>query len=67
MAINERQAGDSGYIALFKGRRCEVYAKTILSARDRAAAHFKARKAYEVVVTRAEDEAGEAVVHVPDF
>lgn len=40
----------NGYIALYRGKRCEVYANTSLEARDKAAAQFKARKAYEVDV-----------------
>ena len=40
----------NGYKAFYKGRQCEVYADTQLQARDKAAAQFKARKAYDVTV-----------------
>ena len=52
----------NGYIALYRGKRHEVYADTLLAARDEAAAHFKARKAYEVSVTLCEID-GVDVVH----
>lgn len=40
----------NGYIAIYRGKQVEVYAETSLAARDKAAAQFKARKAYEVDV-----------------
>lgn len=52
----------NGYIAFYKGKRFEVYAETILKARDLAAAHFKAKKAYDVAVMLAEKD-GETVLH----
>lgn len=63
MAINTKQSGDCGYVCLFKGKRIEVYAPSTLKARDMAAAHFKAKKAYEVTAMLAENPAGETVIH----
>ena len=54
----------NGYIAFWRGNRVEVTAETSLQARDKAAAHFKARKAYEVTVVLAE-KSGETVTHTP--
>lgn len=67
MAINTKQPGDCGYVCLYKGKRAEVYAPTTLKARDTAAAHFKAKKAYEVTAMLAENQAGETVVHTATF
>ncbi len=52
----------SGYVCFYKNTRIEVYAKTLLEARDKAAKLFKAKKAYEVTVCLAE-KGGEQVVH----
>lgn len=57
---------ENGYIAFYKGRKIEVYAKTSLEARDKAAKEFKAKKAYEVEVILCEKD-GEQVKHTPDF
>lgn len=64
MPINSKQPNDCGYVCLFKGKRCEVYAPTTLAARDIAAKHFKAKKAHEVTVVLAESATGETVTHV---
>ena len=55
-----------GYIALWRGKRIEVYANTSYEAQQKAAAILKAKKAYEVTVMLAE-RAGEPVVHTADF
>ena len=52
----------NGYICFYRGKRLEIYAQTSLEARDKAAAQFKARKAYEVTVMLAE-KSGEQVTH----
>jgi hypothetical protein len=52
----------NGYIAFYKGKQLEVYAKTSLEARDNAAKQFKARKAYDVTVVLCERD-GEQVTH----
>jgi len=44
----------NGYIAFYRGKQIEVYAATSYEARQKAAAQFKARKAYEVTVVLAE-------------
>lgn len=53
----------NGYIAFYKGKRHEVYAGTTYEAQQKAAAFFKAKKAYEVTVGLAEKD-GVPVVHV---
>jgi len=52
----------NGYICFYKSKRTEVYASTLLEARDKAAAFFKARKPYEVTAMLAE-KAGTPVIH----
>lgn len=52
----------NGYICFFKNKKLEVYAKTTIEARDKAASIFKAKKAYEVTAVLAE-KGGEPVVH----
>jgi hypothetical protein len=52
----------NGYICFYRGKRIEVYADTTLQAQTKAAAQFKARKAYEVSVMLAEKN-GEQVTH----
>jgi hypothetical protein len=65
MAINEKQSGDFGYNCTYRGKHVEVYAKTTLAARDLAAKHFKAQKAYEVYAVVVERPDGEGIVHIP--
>lgn len=52
----------NGYVAFFKGKQTEVYAKTSYEAQQKAAAFFKARKSYEVTVVLAE-KGGAPVIH----
>jgi hypothetical protein len=54
----------NGYVAFYRNKRIEVYADTALQARDKAAAQFKAKKAYEVTIVLAEKN-GEQVTHTP--
>jgi len=54
----------NGYIAFYKGKRAEIYAETSIAARDKAAANFKARKAYDVTVVLAEKN-GAQIAHDP--
>ena len=51
-----------GYKAFYKGRELELYADSAYDAQKKAAATFKARKAYEVSVVLCEKD-GETVVH----
>lgn len=44
----------NGYICFYRGRKIEVLADTSLQAQTKAAAQFKARKAYDVTVMLAE-------------
>jgi hypothetical protein len=62
MAINQRTPGDNGYQAFFKGKSVEVYAPSSYKAQLAAAAHFKARKSYDVTVVLCEKD-GEQVTH----
>lgn len=52
----------NGYVCFYKDKRTEVYAATRLEARDKAAAFFKVKKAYDVTVVLAEKD-GQPVVH----
>ena len=52
----------NGYIAIYKGKRTEIYALTSYEAQQAAARHFKARKSYEVSVYLCEKD-GEQVTH----
>ena len=52
----------NGYICFYRGKRIEVCADTTLQAQTKAAAQFKARKAYEVNVMLAEKN-GEQITH----
>jgi hypothetical protein len=58
-----------GYIALYNGRRHELYAASLYDAKQAALAHFKPpkKKIHLVSVTLAERPDGSAVVHTPDF
>lgn len=63
MAINTKQEGDCGYVAFYKGKRYEVYGKTLIAARDIVQKHVKAKKGYDINIVIAEREDGSAVVH----
>jgi hypothetical protein len=54
----------NGYKAYYRGKSCEVYADTLLQARDKAAVVFgvKAKKANEVTVVLCEKD-GVTVTH----
>ena len=52
----------NGYICFYRGKRVEVHADTTIEAQTKAAAVFKAKKAYEISVHLAE-KAGEPVSH----
>ena len=52
----------NGYLAFYKGKKVEVTAASSCEAQQKAAAIFKARKAYEVAVMLCEKE-GVQVVH----
>ena len=52
----------NGYIAFYRGKQLEVLADSSYAAQQKAAALFKARKAYEVTVVLAERD-GQQVVH----
>jgi len=55
----------NGYKAFWRGKTIEVYADTSLAAQTKAAALFKARKAYEVTVVLCEKD-GETISHRPE-
>ena len=50
--MNESQP--NGYACFYRGKRCEVYAKTTREAQLKAAEIFKAKKVYDVSVVLAE-------------
>ena len=52
----------NGYIAFYKGRKCEVHAETSYAAQLEAAKMFKAKKRFEVTVVLSEKD-GQPVVH----
>jgi hypothetical protein len=62
----------SGYVAIWKGKRAEIYAETIFQAKQQAMAEFvkaagrKKVKSEDVYVVLAETN-GAPVVHSPDF
>ena len=56
----------NGYKAFYKGKSIEVEAETSYKAQQIAAAHFKARKSYEVTVVLCEKN-GEQITHVATF
>jgi hypothetical protein len=62
----------NGYIAMYKGRRLEVYANTLAEAKNEAIQHFQEAtprrkvQAHQVWVMLAEID-GKEVVHTPDF
>jgi hypothetical protein len=62
MAINQQAPGDNGYKAFFKGKSIDLYAPSSYKAQLVAAAHFKARKSYDVSVVLCELN-GEQVTH----
>jgi hypothetical protein len=51
-----------GYIAMYRGKKLELYAETKLKAQEEAAKRFKARKAYEVDVYLCEKPDGSTVL-----
>lgn len=44
MAINEKKFGDKPYIAFLKGQRIELYAPSLLAAKQKAVEHFRPKK-----------------------
>lgn len=61
----ESHEGLNGYVAFYKGKQTEVWAKTSYEAQKKAAEFFKAKKSYEVTVALAEKADGSEVVHTP--
>lgn len=55
-------SGKNGYIAFYKNKQVEVKADSSYQAQQTAAAHFKAKKSYDVNVMLAEKD-GEQVIH----
>lgn len=58
--------GMNGYIALYRGKKLQVYAATSYEAQQKAALQFKTKKSHEVSVYLAEKD-GAPVVHTPTF
>lgn len=67
MAINQKQAGDCGYIALYNGKRAELYASSLYAAKVKATEYFKPAKSkrHLVSVHLAENRDGDVVTHTP--
>lgn len=60
------EVGENGYVAFYKGKQMDVYAKTSLQARDKAVKAFGAKKPWDVTVVLAEKD-GKQVVHSASF
>ena len=60
--VNEKQEGCNGYVAMYKGKQAEVWAKTSYEAQQLAAKFFKAKKSYDVSVHLCERADGTEVV-----
>jgi hypothetical protein len=56
----------NGYIAMYKGKKLEVYAETAYAAQQKAARMFNARKDYEVSVFLCEKDRVQ-VTHTATF
>ena len=63
MLLNQKTEGDCGYVAFYKGKRYEVYGKTLLAARSVVAKAVKAKKEYDINITVAERQDGSTVIH----
>lgn len=63
--INQKQAGDSGYVYFYNGKEIALYAPNLAAAKDKAVAHFKPPKSKRHMVHGmiAEDNNGKQVVH----
>ena len=62
----EATTNSYGYIAMYKGKKIEVYSDTSYHAQLEAARIFKAKKSYEVDVYLCEKN-GQEVIHTADF
>jgi hypothetical protein len=60
------ELGENGYVAFYKGKRMELYAKTQYEAQLKAAKAFGAKKSWDVNVVLAE-VGGKQVVHNASF
>lgn len=67
LLINQKQNGDHGYVAFYKGKRYEVYGKTLLEARGVVQKHVKTKKPWDINIMVAERPDGSTVVHAPNF
>ena len=53
--------GEFGYIAMYRGKKYEVYAKSSYDAQQKMAKYLKAKKSYEVDVYLCEKPNGKQV------
>lgn len=60
--MNKELEGKCGYIALYKGKKIEVYTNTSYDAQLKAAQIFKAKHSYDVSVYLCEKD-GKEVLH----
>ena len=56
----------NGYIGLYRGKRFEVYANTVMEAKRKIETENKIKDGYRLSIHLAEKD-GEDVVHVADF
>lgn len=63
-ATEESHEGLNGYVAFYKGKQKDIYAKTKYEALKKAVKEFGAKKEWDVTVELAE-KGGEPVVHIP--
>jgi hypothetical protein len=65
MAINTKNPGDCGYVFFYNGKRIELYAPTLLAAKEKAVEYFKPPKSKKHMVHGmiAEDQEGKTIVH----
>lgn len=61
--IYVQKTGLNGYVANYRGKSIDVFAKTSYEAQTKAAAQFKAKKSYEVSVNICITASGGEVIY----
>lgn len=54
----------NGYICFYRGKTIEVFAKTLLEAKNKGVEHFRTKKPHLVTAVLAEKD-GKHVIHSP--
>jgi hypothetical protein len=58
----------NGYVCFYNGKRLEVYAASLLEAKNKAVAHFKpAKSKVHMVTCMLAEKDGRQITHTPDF